>query len=162
MTDAALLILRSWLGLVMLVHGSNHLRSLEGTAKWFGSIGFKQARLNAIASGFGEVTIGLGLILGLFTSVAVTGLVTVMTIAFIAVHRKAGFFVFNRPDEGWEFVATLAVSGLVLAILGPGRWSIDSALGIDLTGWWGVAFALGGAVLAGVMLGAFWRPSSDH
>ncbi len=165
-TDTALLILRLWLGFVMLAHGLNHARSIDGTASWFESKGFRQPRLNAQASAAGELAIGLGIATGLLTSFAAAGLIATMTVAFGSIHRFAGFFVFKRPDEGYEYVATLAVAALALAVIGPGGASLDAAFGIDLTfnGWTGLIIAVGGAAAGAGQLAAFWRkpaPTTD-
>jgi putative oxidoreductase len=158
-SDTALLLLRLWLGVVMLAHGINHARSIDGTARWFASKGFRRAWLNARGSAFGEIAAGLGLAAGLLTAPAAAGLIATMTVAFGSIHRFAGFFVFKRPDEGWEYVATLAVAALTVATLGPGAVSIDALIGLDetLSGWTGLGIGLTG-VLAGIgMLAAFWR-----
>lgn len=157
--DTALLILRLWLGFVMLAHGINHARSIDGTASWFESKGFRQPRLNAQASAAGEIAIGLGIASGLLTSFAAAGLIATMTVAFGSIHRFAGFFVFKRPDEGYEYVATLAVAALALAVVGPGAASFDSALSIDVTfdGWTGLIIALAGLAAGAGQLAAFWR-----
>lgn len=159
MTDVALLILRLWLGVVMIAHGINHGRSLDGTTKWFASKGFRNARLNAIGSAAGEVAIGLGLATGFLTSFAAAGLVVPMVVAFWSIHRFAGFFVFSRPDEGWEYVATLVVAAAVVAMIGPGRYSLDQVLGWDgyFDGLVGLGFILGGVLLAALQLAAMWR-----
>ena len=161
--DTALLMLRLWLGLVMLAHGFNHARSIDSTASWFESKGFRQPRLNARASAAGELAIGLGLVTGLLTTFAAAGLIATMTVAFGAIHRFAGFFVFKRPDEGYEYVATLAVAALVLAIVGPGATSLDAALGIDATfdGWTGLIIGLAGVAAGAGQLAAFWRKPTE-
>jgi putative oxidoreductase len=159
MTDLALLVLRVWLGLVMLAHGIHHARSQEGTAKWFASKGFRHAELNARGSALGELAVGTGLVLGLLTSVAATGLVSTMAVAFWSIHRFAGFFVFKRPDEGWEYVATLSVAATVVAVVGPGRFSLDEALGWadDLDGLTGLTLIGAGLVAAAIQLAIAWR-----
>lgn len=162
LSDIALLVLRCWLGVVMIAHGGNHLRDVSGTASWFESIGFKQARLVALGSGLGEAATGIALVLGLLTSVASAGLVSVMVIAYVVVHRTAGFFVFNRPDEGWEYVATLAVAATVVALAGPGSFSLDEAWGLAITGGWGLASVAAGVVVSGLILGVLWRPESGE
>ncbi len=162
--DTALLILRVWLGFVMLAHGINHARSIDGTTSWFESKGFRQPRMNAQASAAGELAIGLGLAAGLLTSFAAAGLIATMTVAFGSIHRFAGFFVFKRPDEGYEYVATLAVAALALAMLGPGAASIDNAIGIDGTfdEWTGLIIAVVGVAAGAAQLAAFWRrPTND-
>lgn len=157
--DIALLVLRVWAGFVIIAHGINHGRSLDGTASWFESKGFRAPRLNALLSAGNEIAIGIGLIVGLLTSIAAAGLAATMFVAFWAIHRFAGFFNFHRPDEGYEYVATLAVISLALAVAGPGSVSVDSALGIadNLDGWVGAAIIGGGLVVAAGQLATFWR-----
>lgn len=157
MVDAALLGLRVWLGVVMLMHGRHHLTSLSGTAKWFASKGFSHAGVTARLSAWGELAIGAGLVVGLLTSAAAAGLVATMVIAFWSIHRSAGFYVFKRPDEGWEYVATLAVVATFVAVAGPGRFSLDSALGLTVDGWAGLALVAGGVVAAIIVLASTWR-----
>jgi putative oxidoreductase len=159
--DVAMLILRVWAGVVMIAHGVNHARNLDGTARWFGKVGFRSPELNAKLSAGNEIAIGLALLAGLLTSAAAAGLAATMLVAFWAIHRFAGFFVFHRPDEGYEYVATLAVVALVIAILGPGDYSLDSVLGIDLDGVVG-AMIVGAGLLAGAgQLAVFWRRPAE-
>ena len=105
--DVALLLLRLWAAIVIIAHGVNHGRTQEGTAKWFASKGFRSPELNARISALNEIAIGLALIAGFLTSVAVAALVATMFVAFWTIHRFAGFFNFHRPDEGWEYVPTV-------------------------------------------------------
>lgn len=162
--DLALTVLRLWLGVVMLAHGVHHARSLEGTASWFASKGFRPPDLNARASAFGELAIGAGLLAGLLTSAAAAGLIATMTVAFGSIHRFAGFFVFKRPDEGWEYVATLAVAAFTVAVAGPGPYSLDAVLGIDtaLSGWTGLVIALAGVAAGVAQLAVFWRRPTEE
>ena len=165
--DTAALGLRLVLGIVMLAHGVKHLRGRQKTSNWFGSIGFKAPQLQWFFSTATEIGVGLLLILGFGTSLAVMGLVAIMTVAFISVHRKAGFWITARPDEGYEYVRTLAVAGLALAAMGAGDWSIDAAIEVDgdaitvlLDEWVGIALALGG-IAAGIgQTIIFFRPGS--
>lgn len=157
--DFALTLLRVWAGIVILAHGINHGRTLEGTAQWFAKKGFRSAPLNARISAANEIALGLGLIAGLLTTVAAAGLAATMFVAFWSIHRFVGFFNFHRPDEGYEYVTTLAVVALIIAILGPGSVSLDSTLGIadDLDGWVGAAIVGAGLVVAFLQLAMFWR-----
>lgn len=159
MIDVAMLILRVWAGVVMLAHGVNHARNLDGTERWFARIGFRSARLNALMSAGNELAIGSALVLGLLTPVAAAGLVGTMFVAFWAIHRFAGFFVFHRPDEGYEYVATLAVVALVIAIVGAGEYSLDAAIGwLDgWDGWIGAAIWLAGIVGGVALVTLTWR-----
>lgn len=157
--DLAFLIIRIWLGVVMIAHGVNHGRSLEGTANWFASKGFRSAPMNARVSAIGEILIGLALIGGLLTSFAVAGLVATMFVAFWSIHRFAGFFNFHRPDEGYEYVATLAIVAAALAIAGAGRYSLDHVFDIadQLDGLIGGVVAVAGLVAGGAQVALFWR-----
>lgn len=157
--DVALLLLRLWVGFVMIAHGVNHGRTLQGTANWFASKGFKAPQLNARVSALSEIAVGIALIAGLLTTLAAAVLVATMFVAFWTIHRFAGFFNFHRPDEGYEYVTTLAVIAVCLAVAGPGSYSVDQALGIadDLDEWVGLA-AIGAGLLASVgQLAVFWR-----
>lgn len=157
--DFVMLLVRIWLGTIMLMHGAHHARSLEGTAKWFAKVGFRSPELNARVSAFGEMAIGLSLTFGLLTSFGAAGLAATMFVAFWSIHRFVGFFVFRRPDEGYEYVVTVAVIGLALAMLGPGSVSLDSVLGIDgvLDGWVGAGIVLAGIVVGYTQTLVFWK-----
>lgn len=156
--DWAMLVLRVAAGLVIVAHGMNHARGRERTTKWFAGIGFRNPGLQWLASTATELGVGALLIVGLVTGLAAAGLIGVMFVAFWAVHRNNGFFIF-RPGEGWEYVATLALIGFTLALAGPGRASLDRVIGIDtrLDGWVGLILALGGIAAAAGQLAIFLR-----
>ena len=94
------------------------------------------------------------------TPLAAAGVIGVMAVAWITAHRSNGFFIF-RPGEGWEYVMTLGLCGVVLGAVGPGSWSLDDAFDIsdDLTGWTGLLLSAGaGVVGAALLLAVSWRP----
>lgn len=162
MTDVevvALLLVRVVVGITMIAHGLNHWRGggrIEGTARWFTGLGLRRGKLQAWLSVVTEVGAGVLLLLGLLTPLACAAVISVMLVAGILAHRPNGFFVFK---DGYEYVLVLSVITLALAMLGPGRLSIDAASGIDVTGWAGGGIALGVAVAATAgMLAVFWRP----
>jgi putative oxidoreductase len=160
---AALLLVRVVVGITMIAHGVNHWRGggrIEGTARWFSGLGLRHGRLQAWMSVVTEVGAGTLLVAGLLTPLACAAVISVMLIAGLLAHRPHGFFVFK---DGYEYVLVLAVVSLALAILGPGRWSVDSAVGVTVTGWAGGGIALGVAVVATAgMLATFWRPQPDR
>lgn len=161
--DAASLILRLVVGGIMLAHGIKHARGRTKTSNWFGSIGFKSPVLQWFASTLTEIGVGVLLIVGLFTTAAVAGVIGVMTVAFVSVHRAAGFWVTARPDEGWEYILTLSAAAAALAIVGPGAVSLDATFGIDvlLDGWIGGGAVVVGVLAAGVQLATFFRAPSS-
>ena len=63
-STAVQLLLRAAIGGTMIAHGVKHGRSLEGTAGWFGSIGFRQPKLQAQASAVVEVGAGTAIVAG--------------------------------------------------------------------------------------------------
>ncbi len=158
--DIAALILRVVLGTVMLAHGIKHARGRNKTSRWFGSIGFRSPQLQWFASTVTEIGVGVLLILGFGTSLAVAGLVGIMTVAFVSVHRAAGFWITARPDEGYEYVLTLTAAAAALAMIGPGKVSIDRIVEVDaiFDGWYGLAAVGIGIVAAGFQLVVFFRP----
>lgn len=155
----ALLLLRVVVGVTLAAHGWNKFRGgLDGVASWFDGMGMRPGRLHARLAASGEVLAGLFLAAGLLTSFAALGFVGLMTVAAVTVHIEHGFFIL---DEGWEYVFVLAVVAVAIAMLGPGEWSIDEALGIveDLDGWVGLAISAGGGLVsAALLLAVFYRP----
>ena len=162
--NLALLVFRCGIGAVMLAHGINHIvggGKIEGTAGWFGSMGMKQPLVQAWMASITEVGAGLLLVFGFLTPLAAAGVVGVMAVAWIINHRGNGFFIF-RPGEGWEYVMTLLLCGLMLGAIGPGEWSLDNAFDLDddLSGWAGLLIAaIGGGGGSLLLLAAFWRPA---
>jgi putative oxidoreductase len=161
--NLVLLVFRLTAAAVMLAHGINHIfggGKIAGTGRWFESLGMRPGRLHAWLASVTEVAAGALLVLGLLTPLAAAGIIGVMLVAWITNHRGNGFFIF-RPGEGWEYVMTLTVVGLVLATLGPGDWSIDHAISLDehYVGGTGLLIgALAGGGGAALLLAAFWRP----
>jgi putative oxidoreductase len=161
--NLALLVFRVAVGAVMLAHGLNHIYGggkIAGTARWFESLGMRPGMVHAWLASLTEVAGGIALILGLLTPLGGAAVIGVMLVAWITNHRGNGFFIF-RPGEGWEYVMTLTFCGLALAVLGPGEWSLDEAIGWrdDLIGTTGLLIAvLAGGGGAGLLLATAWRP----
>ena len=167
--DLALLLIRVTLGAVMIMHGKNHLwgkGGVEGTARWFASLGFRPAKVHALMSGYGELAAGAGLITGCLTTLSCAAVIATMCVAGWAAHRPNGFFIFK---DGYEYVLVMGVAALAVAILGPGGYSFDDAVGIvdyddpagaGLVGRTGGLIALvGGVGGAALLLATSWRPA---
>lgn len=167
--DVGLLIIRVTLGAVFIAHGIKHALGRQKTTNWFEWLGFRQAGFQWLMMTLTEIGIGLLLIVGLLNSLAAAGVIATMFVAYWTVHRQAGFFItaFMKEGidvEGWEYVLTLGMAGLALAVTGPGTISIDDGLGIadNLDGWVGLAIAVAGLLLAFGQLAMFWRPASSQ
>lgn len=157
--NLALLLVRVVVGVTLALHGLQKIRvGLDGVARWFDGMGMRPGWLHARFAAFGEIAAGLCLAAGLLTTFAGLGFVGLMTVAGWTDHRDKGFFIIK---QGWEYVMVLAVVAVTVAMLGPGEWSIDHALGIDddLDGYVGLLIAAGGGLAAAVgLLAVFYRP----
>jgi putative oxidoreductase len=160
--DTGLLLLRIVVGCTFAAHGFNKFYGggrIPGTARWFDSIGMRPGRLHAVAAASTEAGAGLLLAFGLLTSFAGAALVAVMLVATWTVHRQAGFF---SAAGGWEYNVVLAVVGVTVANTGPGRASLDHAIGIEITGLTGVGIAVVLGLASGIgQLATFYRPVAE-
>jgi putative oxidoreductase len=159
--DYGILLVRIVLGAIMLMHAWNHWFGggrIAGTARWFESLGLRPGAVHAWSSVGSEIAAGAGLILGLFTPLACAAGVGTMVVAGLVAHRPNGFFIFR---DGYEYVLLIAATSLGIALIGPGRISLDHVLGIQISG--GVGFAI--AAIAGIggsalLLATSWRPGA--
>jgi len=154
--EIARVLLRGAVGGTMIAHGVKHARSLEGTAGWFGSIGFREPRLQAQASAAVEIGSGAALVAGAATPLAAAAVVGTMGVAARSVHLPNGFFI---TKEGWEYVANLAAASVALGALGAGRYSLDRMVGAPQPdGAKGALIVAGvGLAAAAAQLATFWR-----
>ncbi|MDO8733312.1 MAG: DoxX family protein [Actinomycetota bacterium] len=157
--DLAMLIIRLAIGPMIIAHGYNKIfgaGGLTGTANWFEGLGLKPGWVHARVAAFTEISVGIAITIGLLTSFAAAGIIGLMVVAMFTDHRGKGYFVFKG---GMEYVLFVAMTAAALASAGPGKWSIDHALGL---GWFGVRWAVGAVVLgvgaALLMLAASYRP----
>ncbi|MFJ5259373.1 DoxX family protein [Streptomyces sp. NPDC088387] len=143
--DLGLLLLRLAAGGVLAAHGTQKLfgwfggHGIEGTGQFMESVGYRPGRVSATAAGLAETGGGTLLALGLATPAAGAAAAGAMTGA-AAVHTPNGFF---NQGGGYEYAATLALAATGIAVTGPGRLSLDHALGHRLDRGWMVPTALG-------------------
>ncbi|WP_371671901.1 DoxX family membrane protein [Streptomyces sp. NBC_00289] len=150
--DLGLLLLRLGTGGVLAAHGAQKLfgwfggHGLEGTGQFFESVGYAPGKASATAAGLAEAGGGTLLALGLATPAAGAAAAGAMTGA-AAVHAPNGFF---NQSGGYEYAAALGLTAAGLAITGPGRLSLDHALGHAVNRSWMVpaAFAVTGLATA--------------
>ncbi len=136
--EIARLILRGALGGTFIAHSVRHGKTLDGTAGWFGSIGFRQPKLQAALSSAVEVGAGAAVAVG-----------------------AHGYFI---TSEGWEYAAVLSAAAVALSALGSGRWSVDRLLGLDKIGSPATRAVLSaglGTAGAAAQLRTFWTPPAS-
>jgi putative oxidoreductase len=168
MFSIGMLLLRVVVGLTVAAHGAQklfgsfHGHGIAGTTGFLESLGFRPARAHAYLLGGAETIGGCLLSLGLFTPAAAAVIIGVMTAATIVVHRPYGFFA---TDGGYEFPLLIAVVALTVALVGPGRYALDAALGSRLDGVLPALVAVGVGVvgaLAVVAARGLERAPSGH
>ena len=160
--DFGLLLLRSIFGLFLAYHGYNKIfgpGGLTGTEGWFDSIGMRWPKWQARIAAATEIGGGLMFAAGFLTPLAAAGMIGIMIVAIVVAHWKVGFFIF-KPNQGWEYCASIAAAAFAVATMGPGGWSLDNALDISFDGWNGALIAglvgVGGAL---AQLAVSYRPS---
>jgi putative oxidoreductase len=158
--NVALLALRLFFGIGLAYHGYNKAfrgGRLAGTARWFGSIGMRWPELQARAAAGTEIGAGLLFACGLITPFAAAGMIGVMAVAYWVAHRRNGFLIIK---EGCEFVMSIALVAWAVATVGPGRFSLDRAVGLTFDGWSGSLIAgVLGIGSAAALLAASYRPT---
>jgi putative oxidoreductase len=148
-----LLVARLVFGLVFAAHGSQKLfgwfggYGLKGTGGFFEQLGFRPGRLFAALAGGSEFVAGLLIAAGFLTPLATVLTVSVMIVATATVHWGKGFFA---SAGGFEVPLLFVAVYVVLALTGPGAFSVDAALGL-LDRW--TPPVVSGALVVGVLGG---------
>jgi putative oxidoreductase len=148
-----ILLLRLVAGIAFVGHGTQKLFGWfggygpKGTGGFFASKGYRAPVPMAVAAGLSEAGGGTLLALGFATPLAAALLATVMINAIASVTFKRSFMLGSELEIAY---LTIAVS---LAAIGPGRFSIDRAIGWDdnISGVWGGVAALGVALVVSVV-----------
>ena len=117
----AALVMRLALGIMFLAHGLTKVLVFTpaGTVGFFESIGFPGFLAYPVMAF--EVIGGLMLILGVYTRL-VAALAVVQLFVAATVHFANGWS-FTNPNGGWEYPIYLAVTALVVALLGEGAFA---------------------------------------
>lgn len=124
LTTTAQSMLRIVVGFLFIAHGWQKYfqYTLDGTVAAFGQMGVPASELVAPVIATLELVGGAALILGVLTRVFAALLSINMLGALFMVHAPAGVFV---DAGGFELVLALAAGAAAVALLGPGRISID-------------------------------------
>jgi putative oxidoreductase len=121
--DVADLIFRVLVGGLFVPHGYGKLFvSTDRFITFFGKLGFSHPEFVTYFIGSLEFFGGLAIVLGLLTRPLAFMLFIDMAVAALMVHLPKGW---NPSAGGAEYVVTLCLISLVLAIRGGGRWSLD-------------------------------------
>lgn len=124
--DAVLLVARGVIGVILMAHGLQKVfQGVSATAEGFGTMGIPLPEAAAVLTMAVEIGGGALLILGLLTPIA--GLLSAVILAGAIAFAHLGNGIF-AADGGWEVAAGLGVGALVLAVVGPGRFSLDHML----------------------------------
>ena len=153
-----LLLLRAFTDAAFAGHGTQKLfgwfggHGPQGSGGFFSSLGYHPGVQMAVVAGLGEAVGGTLLAFGFLTPVAGTLLAIVMLNAIAAATLKKQFLL------GSELELVYLVIAISLVATGPGRFSLDRALGWDdnITGlWWAVGALVVAALVSAVTLTAF-------
>ena len=157
--DAGLLALRLTVGGLMAGHGAQKLfgsfggYGLKGTAGWLESLGLKPGHTWALLAGGGEFGSGLLLALGFLNPIGSISVFGPMLMAWHKAHRGKPVWV---SAGGPELVIINLAAATAVALAGPGRYSLDEVLGIDVPAPLVALTAAG--VAAGVIVGMVAQP----
>jgi putative oxidoreductase len=139
---------RATIGALFAGHGTQKLfgwfdgPGLDGTTGMMDKLEMRPARQNALAAGISETAGGALLAAGALMPVAGAMLTGTMATAIRKVHFDKGLW---NTGGGYEFNLTLIAALAALVDPGPGRPSVDEALGLRLkgSGWALAALAAG-------------------
>ena len=125
-TNSGLLLLRLWIGLVGVLHGSQKIFTgdgIKGFAGFLEKLNVPQPTASAWAAALTELVGGAMIALGLWPRIAALPFAFVMVVAWKTAHKGAFF----AQTGGGEYPLTLAVAALVIAIAGPGTFTVMHA-----------------------------------
>ncbi|HEY4502211.1 MAG TPA: DoxX family protein [Candidatus Paceibacterota bacterium] len=126
-SDFAYLIMRIVLGIIFVWHGYDKIfvKGLPTITGFLGTLSFPLPAVFAYILSYGELVVGLLLIIGLFTHWAAKFVVIVASVAFFTVHIKNGFSIGNG---GYEYIILIFAAAISILATSAGRYSIDNMI----------------------------------
>jgi len=125
-----LLAVRLYWGWQLAQSGWGKLHNLDNVAQYFASLNMPMPAKMAFFIACVEFFGGIFLALGLLSRLTALVLTVNMIMAYVIADREAFFSFFSNPDKfsaAAPFV--FIVASLIVLIFGPGKVSLDSALG---------------------------------
>ena len=156
--DIAMLVLRVGVGSIFVAHGLQKAFGWwegPGWEGWKGAmtyLGIRPPLFWASISLVAELGGGLALIAGLLVPLAAAGLVAQTIVLTKKVHWPNGFWT---AKGGIEFPIAFGVGAFAVQVLGPGAWSLDSLLPVDILYEPAVRWTLLGVAVVGALIAAF-------
>jgi putative oxidoreductase len=151
-----LLVLRVWLGVVLIAHGLQKLfgwwggSGVTGLKNSLSDVGYQHADILAYVSAGGELVAGVLLVLGLFTPIAAAGALAFLINGLLAtLSARPHSFSFFLP-QGHEYQITLIVMAVAVVLCGPGRYGLDAGRGWARRPFIGSFVALLAGIAAGI------------
>lgn len=132
LASLAPLVVRAIVGTIMTAHGLQKL--FAGPANFgtgLAGLGVPLPTLMAFVVVFVELIGGILLILGLFSRLAALLLIIDLVVAILLVKVNVGFLSPEGGGVGAELDLALIAGFLAILLAGPGRLSLDRALGLD-------------------------------
>jgi putative oxidoreductase len=158
LSNLAALLLRLVLGGLLAGHGAQKLfgsfsgPGLEGTSGFMEMLGLQPGRPWAILAGLSEFGGGVLTLLGFLNPLGPLGVIGSMAMAATTAHKGKPIWV---TEGGAELPVTNMAAATALILNGPGKWSLDRALGLSLPRW------LAPLGLVAVILTVIYGGSSD-
>ncbi|MEO6881510.1 MAG: DoxX family protein [Mycobacteriaceae bacterium] len=134
-SDLGLLLLRVGLGVVLVAHGLQNAFGLfngPGISSYrdlLQTAGYQHPQLLAYVGSLTELVAGVLLVLGLLTPLAAAGALGVSINVWLVADLASPGFHFFVADKGQEYEMVLVLLAAVVALVGPGRYSLDGRRG---------------------------------
>lgn len=127
-----LLAVRLIWGFLFIFPGWSKLVDIKSTTAAFAKMGIAYPDISAYLAGGAEFFGGILLIVGLFSRIVSIPLIITMIVAYATAHSAAFSKLAENPEALFqEHPFNFLMASLIVLCFGPGRFSLDSAFGIE-------------------------------